>query len=179
MLHFPRWQIILILAVVTAGFLAVIPNFFSKEMLAAWPTFLPKQQMVLGLDLQGGAYLLYEVDQADYKDKRLRTLVGDVRKAMLENPRIGYTGLGAQGDTVQLRIRDLDRMADVKTRLDPLRNPLNQSLLSAGSVYEFDLRHRPAIHRGHRPAHQRTRHDRAFDPAPGRRPHPRRGPGSG
>jgi protein-export membrane protein SecD len=139
MLHFPRWQIVLILAVVTAGFLAVIPNFFSKEMLTNWPSFLPKQQMVLGLDLQGGAYLLYEVDQVDYKEKRLRTLVSDVRKAMLENPRIGYTGLSATGDAVQLRVRELDRMADVKTRLDPLRNPLNASLLSAGTVNEFDL----------------------------------------
>src|SRR5690606_37068116 len=96
-------------------------------------------QMVLGLDLQGGAYLLYEVDRADYMEKRLRTLTGDVRKAMLESPRIGYTGLGVQGQAVQLRVRDLDRMADVRRRLEPLRNPLDSGLLSAGTVNEFDL----------------------------------------
>ena len=139
MLYFPRWQVVLILTVVFAGFLFVVPNFFSKETLAGWPGFLPKQQMVLGLDLQGGAYLLYEVDRTDYIEKRLRTLTSDVRKAMLESPRIGYTGLGVQGQTVQLRVRDLDRMADVKTRLEKLRNPLDASLLSAGSVYELDL----------------------------------------
>ena len=139
MLHFPRWQVFLILAVVFAGFMAVVPNFFSKETLASWPSFLPRAQMVLGLDLQGGAYLLYEVDQADYTEKRLRTLTSDVRKAMLENPRIGYIGLGVQGDAVQLRVRELDRLADVRTRLEKLRNPLDASLLSAGSVNEFDL----------------------------------------
>ncbi len=139
MLHFPRWQIILILGVVFLGFLAVIPNFMSKDALAGWPSFLPKSQMVLGLDLQGGAYLLYEVDKADYSEKRLKSLTSDVRKAMLDNPRIGYTGLGVQGDAVQLRVRDLDRMADVRKRLEPLKNPLDASLLSAGSVSEFDL----------------------------------------
>src|SRR5215475_5757305 len=123
MLHFPRWQVAIILFVVIAGFLSVIPNFFSREQVQSWPGFLPKKQLVLGLDLQGGAYLLYEVDRNDYVQKRLRTLVSDIRKALLEDPRIGYTGLGVQGETVQLRIRDLDRMDDVQKRLQPLRNP--------------------------------------------------------
>ncbi len=46
MLHFPRWQVALIVLVVLGGFLACIPNFFSKEQLAAWPNFLPKKQIV-------------------------------------------------------------------------------------------------------------------------------------
>jgi preprotein translocase subunit SecD len=139
MLYFPRWQVVLILLVVFAGFLAVIPNFLSKDTLAHWPSFLPKNQMVLGLDLQGGAYLLYEVDRNEYVQKRLRDLTSDVRKTLLDNPRIGYTGLGVQGETVQLRLRDLSQIADARARLEKLRNPLNASLLSAGSVYEFDL----------------------------------------
>src|SRR3990172_12683787 len=125
MLHFPRWQITLILVVVFAGFVAVVPNFFSKETVSSWPGFLPKQQVVLGLDLQGGAYLLYEVDRTDYIQKRVRTLLSDVRTAMLESPRIGYTGLGTQGQGVQLRIRDLDRVYDVRKRLEALRNPVH------------------------------------------------------
>ncbi len=139
MLHFPRWQVVLILAVVFAGFLAVVPNFFSRETLDSWPGFLPKSQMVLGLDLQGGSYLLYEVDKADYMHKRLQTLTGDVRKVMLKEPRIGYTGLGLQGNAVQLRVRDLSQLEDAKSRLEALRNPLDANLLSAGNVYEFDL----------------------------------------
>jgi protein-export membrane protein SecD len=40
---------------------------------------------------------------------------------------------------VQLRVSDTARLNDVRTRLEPLRNPLNANLLSGGSVYEFDL----------------------------------------
>src|SRR5438874_3401050 len=143
MLNLPRWQVILIALVLAVGFLSVIPNFFSKDTLAAWPGFLPKKQVVLGLDLQGGAYLLYEVDKTDYVNKRLKALVSDVRTAMLQAPRVNYTGLTTVGNAVQLRVSDTTKLDDVRKRLEPLRNPLNASLLSGGSVYEFDLTANP------------------------------------
>lgn len=139
MLHFTRWKMIAILTVVVVGLLAALPNLFSKETVDSWPSWVPKRQMVLGLDLQGGAYLLYEVDKQDYVQKRLRSLVGDIRKAMLEEPRIGYSGLGIQGQGVQLRIRDLSQLAEVKKRLEPLRNQLATSALGGTAVNEFDL----------------------------------------
>src|SRR6185369_6961518 len=139
MLQFDRWKIVLIVLVVLGGFLMTIPNFFSRETVDSWPNWLPKKQLVLGLDLQGGAYLLYEVDRTDYVDKRLKALVGDVRKALLTQPRVGYTNAGIQGQTVQVRIRDLDKLDDVRKRLEPLRNSLATSLLGGSGVYEFDL----------------------------------------
>lgn len=139
MLVISRWKVTMILLVLVAGLLVVIPNFFSRETVASWPNWVMKGRIVLGLDLQGGAYLLYEVDKEDYVDKRLRTLVSDVRKAMLESPRIGYTGLGVQGDGVQLRIRDLTQIDEVRSRLEELQNPLVNSLLSGNAVNEFDL----------------------------------------
>ena len=139
MLHFPRWQVVLILLLVLSGFIAALPNLFSREAVASWPDWLPKQQVLLGLDLQGGAYLLYQVDADDYIEKRLRTLTSDVRRTMLDSPRIGYTGLGIQGQAVQLRIRELDRLDDARARLELLRNPLDAGLLSGGAVNEFDL----------------------------------------
>jgi protein-export membrane protein SecD len=139
MLYFARWKTALILLVVLAGFVMTVPNFFSKDQVAGWPNWLPKRQLVLGLDLQGGAYLLYEVDREDYVGKRLRTLVSDIRKALLQEPRIGYTGLGVQGEAVQLRIRDLDKLAEAQKRLEPLRNALASGLLGGSSVNEFDL----------------------------------------
>jgi preprotein translocase subunit SecD/SecD/SecF fusion protein len=139
MLYFARWKTALIILVVLAGIVMTLPNFFSKEEVDSWPSWLPKKQLVLGLDLQGGAYLLYEVDRADYIDKRLRTLVSDVRKTLTTAPRVGYTGLGVQGETVQLRIRDLNMLDDVRKRLEPLRNQLASSLLGGSGVNEFDL----------------------------------------
>ena len=140
MLYFARWKVTLILLVVLAGIVMTFPNFFAKDTVANWPDWLPKRQIVLGLDLQGGAYLLYEVDREDYVQKRLRALVSDIRHTLLQEPRIGYTGLGVQGQAVQLRIRDLDKLDDAKKRLDALRNVLVSSLLGGGSsVYEFDV----------------------------------------
>ncbi|MCX5493606.1 protein translocase subunit SecD [Kaistia dalseonensis] len=139
MLHFTRWKMIAILGTVLVGILLALPNLFSKETVDSWPSWVPKRQMVLGLDLQGGAYLLYEVDKQDYVQKRLRTLVGEIRKAMLEEPRIGYSGLGVQGQGVQLRIRDLTQLDEVRKRLDPLRNPLTNSVLGGTAINEFDL----------------------------------------
>jgi len=139
MLYFARWQITLILAVVVLGFIVVLPNFFSRATLDSWPAWLPKNQIVLGLDLQGGAYLLYEVDRADYVEKRLRAQTSDIRRALLQDPRIGYTGLGPRGNGVQVRIRNLDDLGDVRTRLEALRNPLQTSVFGGTGAYEFDL----------------------------------------
>ncbi|MTI45682.1 preprotein translocase subunit SecD/SecD/SecF fusion protein [Roseibium hamelinense] len=139
MLYFARWKIALIVLVIFAGFITTLPNFFSAKTLESWPDFLPKKQMVLGLDLQGGAYLLYEVDQQDYINKRLQSLVGEIRVALREQPRIGYTGLGVQGDGAQVRIRDLTRLNEAEQRLEELRNPLVSSLFGGQPVDEFDI----------------------------------------
>jgi len=139
MLHFTRWKMVLILGTVLVGILLAIPNLFSKETVESWPSWVPKRQLVLGLDLQGGSYLLYQVDQQDYVQKRLRTLVGEIRRAMLEDPRIGYSGLGVQGQGVQLRIRDLSQLDLVRQRLEPLQNPLTNSIIGGTAINEFDL----------------------------------------
>lgn len=139
MLYFARWKIALIIGVVLAGIVSVLPNFLPASTLASWPSWLPKRQIVLGLDLQGGAYLLYEIDRQDYIQKSLTTLTGEIRNELRKEPRIGYTGLGVQGDSVQLRIRDMARLEDVRTRLEPLVNPLVNSMFGGGSVNEFAL----------------------------------------
>ncbi|MHA7772737.1 protein translocase subunit SecD [Roseibium sp. M-1] len=141
MLYFARWKIALIVLVVAAGILTTLPNFFSQKQLDSWPDFLPKKQMVLGLDLQGGAYLLYEVDKELYIKGRYEVLESDIREAMLrgEGGRINYTGLGVRADGVQLRIRDVTRLGEAEERLQPLVNPLASSVFGGQSVNEFDL----------------------------------------
>ena len=86
--------------------------------------------MVLGLDLQGGAYLLYEVDQTDYVEKRLTHAGQRHPQGACSTSRASATPASAsQGRRVQLRVRDLDQLDDARKRLEPLRNPLNASLI--------------------------------------------------
>jgi protein-export membrane protein SecD len=139
MLHFSRWQTVLIWLTIAVGVLAVVPNFVSRQTLDSLPAILPQNRIVLGLDLQGGAYLLYQVDRADYIDKRLRTLTGEVRDALRAEPRIGYTALGVDGNGVQVRVRDAAQFADARQRLSQLTNPLAQTLFGAGGTDEFAL----------------------------------------
>ncbi|KAB0681977.1 protein translocase subunit SecD [Aureimonas leprariae] len=139
MLYFERWKVILIWAVVFVGALFASPNMIPRSVLDSMPNWLPKRQMVLGLDLQGGVYLLYTIDRQDFAQRRLLSLVGDVRNALQQNPRIGYTNLRVQGQSVQLRLRDPSQVAEARRRLEALRNPMNSSVFGGTAVNEFDL----------------------------------------
>lgn len=138
MLHFERWKIVLISLVCLTGVIATMPNFFDTKA-GWWPSWLPDRQIVLGLDLQGGAYLLYQVDEEDYRSKRLTNLVGEVRNALRQNPRVGYTNLGQSDGGVQVRIRDAANIETARERLSELTNPLVSNLLSGTTVNEFSL----------------------------------------
>ncbi|WP_107990557.1 protein translocase subunit SecD [Breoghania corrubedonensis] len=141
MLYFARWKVVSILLVVFAGFIFTIPNFFTRDEVASWPDWVPGRQLVLGLDLQGGAYLLYEVDRGSYEEKRLQALVGDIRTSLRQSePRIGYTGLGVKNDkTVQFRLRDTGRIDEARARLKDLVNPLDASLFAGTQINEFSF----------------------------------------
>ena len=52
---------------------------------------VPKHQITLGLDLQGGSHLVLEVDSAALRHDRLQSLVGDARAALRKDGvRTGY-----------------------------------------------------------------------------------------
>ena len=54
MLHYSRWFFFSVLGSVVVAALFLLPNFFPRETVQNWPSWMPSQQMVLGLDLQGG-----------------------------------------------------------------------------------------------------------------------------
>jgi preprotein translocase subunit SecD len=81
-----------------------------------WPNWA-QRHIVLGLDLQGGSHLLLEVDSNAVRKEKVQTLLDDVRRVLREN-RIGYTGLTARGDSVEVRIRE---GADPQLALSKLR----------------------------------------------------------
>ena len=82
-----------------------VPNFFSKEQLAAMPDWLPKRTMPLGLDLQGGSHILLQVERADLIKDRVNTVRDDVRR-LLRDAKIEYSGLGAGAQNVRVKIND-------------------------------------------------------------------------
>lgn len=138
MLHFQRWKAALILLVVLAGFVAVIPNLFPSASVASWPSWLPKKQMVLGLDLRGGAHLLLEVDRQGLIEDRVETLEGDIRQT-LRDARIGYRNLAARGQSVSFQLREPGDAQRALTALQPLATPVQSGLFGQGAVNEIEL----------------------------------------
>ena len=62
MMHISRWQKIIVFSLLFFGFLFTVPNFLPENVRASMPRWLPSSAINLGLDLQGGSYLLLEVE---------------------------------------------------------------------------------------------------------------------
>jgi preprotein translocase subunit SecD len=103
MLNFPRWKQLTIIGICLAGLYAVLPNFLSQQTLDRWPSWLPKWQLSLGLDLRGGAHLLYAMETNDVRKDWLDALRDDAR-LRLRDAKIGVSAVGISGNAVQVRI---------------------------------------------------------------------------
>ncbi len=138
MLYFSRWKTISIWLVVFVAIIVSAPNLLSQSTLASLPNWLPKRQMTLGLDLQGGSHILLQIDRNDLISDRLESARGDIRTA-LRDASIGYTGLSGTGHNVQVRIRDADQVAAAKTALASLTQPVSSGMFGTGSVVELTM----------------------------------------
>ncbi len=110
MLQYSASKVALVVAVTLMGIIFAAPNLFSKATLADLPTWAKSwfKPMQLGLDLQGGSYLLLEVDlNAVYKEQ-INNIEESVR-ASLREPRIGFRNLRAADDGVYVSITDAEQ----------------------------------------------------------------------
>ena len=106
MVYFSKWKISIILGIVFFGFLIAAPNLLEQKTADELPSWLPNQQVNLGLDLQGGSHLLLEVKVSVVLRERLESLVDAIRVVLRKN-RIGYTGLGVRNNSVTFLSRKL------------------------------------------------------------------------
>src|SRR6202166_2205678 len=130
MLYFTRWKALGIIFLALVVCLCAVPNFFPESTVKGWPLWA-QRRLVLGLDLQGGSYLLLEVDSNYVKKEKLDQVRDDVRRA-LRDAKIGYTGLAVRNDAVEVRIsRDTD-VPNALAKLRELSQPLGGLLGSSG-----------------------------------------------
>src|SRR5918911_2624177 len=107
MLYFTRWRALGIVLTALIVCLCAVPNFFPEAQVKTWPAWA-QRRLVLGLDLQGGSYLLLEVDSNYVKKERLDQIRDDLRRVLRE-ARIPYTGLVSRADYAEVRIsKDTD-----------------------------------------------------------------------
>ena len=133
MLHFERWKIIAIILTVLTGILFALPNFVSKQTLAGWPDFMPKRQMPLGLDLQGGAHLLLSIDQNEIRKDWLQG-VQDAARASLREAKIGFSAIGVDGNAVKVTLVKPEDAARAETELKKLVSPIGNAVLGTAGT---------------------------------------------
>src|SRR5215471_7272947 len=131
MLQVARWVRILVAAILIGGFLIALPNVLPDNIRGRLPALL-QNTVSLGLDLQGGSYLLLEVDIDQVQKDRIESLLGDLRVG-LRKARIIYNGPTPGADYVSVRIPDQTQFEDAKSVLQNLNPLLGASMLAVGT----------------------------------------------
>ncbi len=149
MLNFPLWKVGIIVVVLLWGTVLALPNLFSDGFLGIEPKqpadptntvamaayeqqmqeadaswwFLPNGKLNLGLDLQGGVYLLMEIDPAEIAANRLETVQADIRTAFNRNPLIEREPPTQNEDRLTIELinpeEDMDEAIKRLNRLNP------------------------------------------------------------
>jgi protein-export membrane protein SecD len=140
MLHFQKWKLILVFGIVLAGFIFALPNLIPASTLQGLPSWVPHKQVNLGLDLQGGAHLLYQIDEKELTDDWLGNIRGDVRET-LRRGRIGYTDLAQNvaGRAVSVRIRKPEDMDKAFEELKKLAVPVGNDVFGGFSGTDLEV----------------------------------------
>ena len=130
MLHFSKLKIFSIIFFVILGILFFLPNLFNSNL-----SFLPKKKIVLGLDLQGGSYLLLEVNSKPlFKDKLEAKSFELKKKLRLE--RINYESFETTESIITLRLNLKNKENIFKLLND---NNLNESIDEANKELDYQI----------------------------------------
>jgi preprotein translocase subunit SecD len=110
-----KWKFFLT-AIVFVGALIYLTPTFTKKLPAWWSDFLPKDEVHLGLDLQGGIHLILEVQEDKAVESTIDRMILDM-KEVLRKRDIFYDSIEKEG-TSRLAIRgvslsDRDRFDEI------------------------------------------------------------------
>lgn len=93
--------------------LCALPNVLTPAQRAKIPGWLPDTAMNLGLDLQGGAHLVMEVDMNDVMTRANENLEDRVRQ-IARDKQIGYLNLRAVENGVEMVLRDASQATTLR-----------------------------------------------------------------
>lgn len=127
MLHFSRLKIFFISLTILIGLFFFIPNFLNTPS-----KIFPEKKVVLGLDLQGGSYLLLEVDSKPLFQEKIDTKAFDIRKK-IRSERINYTNFKINNSQIisfQINLENKNKIEillndkDINSRVDETNKEL-------------------------------------------------------
>lgn len=125
MLYFSKGKTLMILAAILIGFLLALPNAVPEKVRESLPTSM-QRTINLGLDLQGGAHMLLEVDLSSVVAQSLDNELEAIRSEFRANGRIRTDYLRVEDGKVLGRFRDdtdvergLQLVRDMSVVVDP------------------------------------------------------------
>lgn len=133
MVHFAKWKIWLTLAILLAGIVLAAPNLLTQEQADSLPRWLPHNRISLGLDLQGGSHLLFEVDVQTVVRERLESELDNLRE-ILRKGNISYTGLAVAEDAVTAQLADPATRDQLQSLLRDAGSSITWEIDGAGKV---------------------------------------------
>ena len=120
MLNFSRAKTALIFGVCIIGILLSLPSFIKPGSLPPW---LPRPRINLGLDLQGGSYLLLDVDLDAVMKEKLASMQADITRT-LRSAGIRTGGIAIREKTI---VVDFNSIKDLQRGRDALKELLGAS----------------------------------------------------
>ena len=125
MVQFKKWQLFIVILFSLFAIIFSFPNFFSKDTMKKLPSFIPSDQVVLGLDLQGGSYLLIEVDTESVVSENFETFSDRLRFSLRKN-KISYSKFNIKNNDIFFNIKN----EDDKENISKILSKYSQDIIS-------------------------------------------------
>ncbi len=144
MVYFPAWKITVILIAILFGVAFAAPNLISRDVLQNFRTsneslagWVPTNQINLGLDLQGGAHLAFEVEADAVIQARLDSLEDEIRGKLrreLPQPRVL-----ARDGVVTVQVQDIPDAVQAQRLIEELAQPVGGAFGGLGGAPDITV----------------------------------------
>ena len=137
MLYFSKWKTLMILGAVLLGFFFAAPNAMNSDLRDNMPGMF-QRTINLGLDLQGGAHMLLEVDLSSVVENELNNQRDSVLGELREADRIRTEYVRVDGDTIVGKFRNPDDVERGMSILRKLAVPVDPTSLVQSKTIKVD-----------------------------------------
>ena len=112
MKNYPLWKSVIVILVIGTGIIFAIPSIIYSENPSNW--FL-NNKVNLGLDLQGGSYLLLEVETDVLLKEELENISDAVRQ-ISRNEKVNITNVIVEEDQIQFRFKNTSSIENIRNQ---------------------------------------------------------------
>ncbi len=138
MLQFSPFRFLIVTIVTFMGIIFTLPNILSQDSLDKLPDFMPKNKIVLGLDLQGGSHLLLRVNREDIISERIKSLRREARSILANDNGIGNI-ITTNEDSLTIELTDAEQLNQALEALEPLAAVISDNLFIGSGIREVEI----------------------------------------